>query len=125
MADSSNFLAQASSFFQPESKKKEWYEELEDEVCSICPSLTYQQRIIGCVVCQVVGFLISMGSVLRLAELLDGDPEPFGTMYTFGNIVSICSTCFLYGALKQIKSMFADTRIVATFVYLFFKLSMR
>lgn len=28
--------------------------------------MTYQQRIIGCVVCMIVGFFLSMGSIFRL-----------------------------------------------------------
>jgi len=41
-------------------------------------------------------------------------------MYTVGNIISICSTCFLYGPWSQAKKMFATTRIVTTSLYFFF-----
>lgn len=50
-----SLLKQATSFFQPEQKKKEWYEELEEEVCSVCPALTYQQRITGCIIMMAIG----------------------------------------------------------------------
>ncbi len=50
-----NFLRQASQLFQPEQKKKEWYDELEEEVCSVCPSMTYSQRLIGCLSCMAIG----------------------------------------------------------------------
>eukprot|EP01032_Pedospumella_encystans_P032166 gene32166-36312_t len=61
-----------------------------------------------------------MGSTFRLIKLMEGDPEPFATMYTIGNIVGLFSTCFLYGPVSQVKQMFAPTRLVATAVYLFF-----
>jgi hypothetical protein len=38
-------------------------------------------------------------------------------MYTLGNIISICATCFLYGPWSQLKKMFALTRVVTTSVY--------
>lgn len=60
--------------------------------------------------CVVLSFLISMGSTVRLVSLLKGDPEPFATMYTIGNVLGIASTCFLFGPLTQFKKMFAPTR---------------
>lgn len=72
--------------------------------------MTLQQRITGCLVCLLVGFLISMGSTFRLIRLVEGDPMPFATMYTIGNVLGLCSTCFLYGPVSQIKQMFAPTR---------------
>ena len=87
-----------------------WYLEIEEQVCSVCPSLTFQQRITGCLICLLVGFLLSMGSTFRLIKLLEGDPEPFAIMYTIGNVIGLCSTCFLYGPWSQMKKMFAPTR---------------
>jgi hypothetical protein len=62
-----------------------------------------------------VGFLLSLGSTFRLLQLLKGNPEPFATMYTIGNIIGMCSTCFLYGPWSQAKKMFAPTRYVPIF----------
>ena len=90
-----NFLEEATKMLTTQSRKKEWYEgqseipfphlpyygilyvecercdtvtflaEIEDEICSICPKMTYQQRIGGCVSFMVLGFLISLGSFTR------------------------------------------------------------
>lgn len=76
----------------------------------MCPALTFQQRIIGCLSCLVIGFFLSMGSTFRLIKLLEGDPEPFAIMYTIGNVIGLLSTCFLYGPVSQMKQMFAPTR---------------
>jgi hypothetical protein len=115
-----SLLDQAKSLFQPEPVKREWYEELEENVCSMFPSMTWQQRIYGCAICMVIGFCLSMGSLFRLIELLHGDPVPFAIMYTLGNIISISATCFLYGPWSQAKQMFAPTRFITTVVYVLF-----
>ena len=113
-------LQNLENIFVPEQRPKEWYEEVEEKVCSYCPQMTYQQRIGGCLMFMVLGFLISMGSTMRLITLIEGNPVPFATMYTTGNVISICATCFLYGPWTQAKKMFAPTRAIATLIYLFF-----
>jgi hypothetical protein len=92
-------------------------EEIEEQVCSFCPSLTWSHRLIGCGICMALGFLLSMGSTFRLVQLMKGDPAPFATMYTLGNIIGISSTCFLYGPWAQAKNMFAETRFITTCIY--------
>lgn len=104
-----DFLKSAKGMFVVE-KKKEWYEEMEEEFCAMCPSMSWEHRIYGFVICMCLGFFVSMGSLFRLVQLLEGNPVPFATTYTIGNIISICSTCFLYGPWTQAKSMFAHNR---------------
>lgn len=48
--------------------------EEEDEGCSLLPTLTFQERIIGCVSCMVFGYILSFGSFLRFKELILGNP---------------------------------------------------
>ncbi len=52
----------------------------------------------------------------RLIQLLEGNPTPFAVMYTLGNVISICSTCFLYGPWSQAKKMFASTRYLLLYI---------
>ncbi len=59
-----NILTQARNLIQPE-RKREWYEELEEDMCSICPALTWQQRLIGCATCIIIGLCLSLGSLFR------------------------------------------------------------
>ena len=107
----------SSTFGFEQEREKTWYEKLESDMCGYLPSLTWGQRIWGCMICMTLGFFISMGSMLRFAKLIAGNPVPFATQYTLGNILSILSTCFLYGPLAQAKSMFATTRMITTIVY--------
>jgi hypothetical protein len=39
--------------------------EVEEEICSVCPKMTYQQRIGGCVTFMLLGFMLSLGSLTR------------------------------------------------------------
>ena len=108
----------SSSFgFEVEEREKTWYEKLESEVCGLCPSMTWSQRIWGCMICMIAGFFVAMGSMFNFAKLVGGDPIPFALQYTAGNILSLSSTCFLYGPLAQAKSMFATTRLFTTVIY--------
>ena len=53
-------------------------EEEEQELCSIFPSLTWQQRVGGCIGCMVLGYVLSFGSFMRMRDLIVyGDPCKF------------------------------------------------
>jgi hypothetical protein len=59
-----SILSRARQIIEPQ-RKVEWYEELESEVCGICPSLSWQQRIGGCLICIFIGLCLSLGSLFR------------------------------------------------------------
>ncbi|KAG0274416.1 hypothetical protein BGZ95_009805 [Linnemannia exigua] len=80
-----------------------------------CFTLNRTQRLYGFGICFVVGFLISILSTLALAT---GLTATFAVFFTLGNIVSLLSTTFLIGPGKQIKTMFAPVRMVASIVFL-------
>merc|ERR1740123_1258645 len=46
------------------------------------------------------------------------NPAKFAVLYTFGNVIAIASTCFLWGPCAQLKSMFKSHRLIATSIYL-------
>ena len=60
-----------------------------------------------------LGFLFSFISFFFWAK-----PTSFALLYTLGNIVALIGTGFLVGFLTQLKSMFAQKRIIATVLYL-------
>lgn len=39
-------------------------------------------------------------------------------MVSLGGVISLISTCFLTGPIKQLKKMFEPTRLIATIVYI-------
>lgn len=85
----------------------------QDDGC--IPSLTWTQRWYGFCICFFIGSLTSLLSSISLAK---GDIPLFSLLYTVGNVVSLCSTGFVWGPMKQCKKMFHKTRAIATSLYL-------
>jgi len=80
-------------------------------------TLSWSTRIKGFAICFGVGVLISiLGSIM----LYTGSVTKFAILYSLGNIIALCSTCFLMGPLAQIKRMFSSSRWLATVLMLFF-----
>jgi hypothetical protein len=80
----------------------------------ICPSLSFKQRITGFAICFVGGLFIGfLATFLLFVSIV-----AFATLYTIGNLLSLSSTLFLMGPLRQIKSMFDPTRLFATIVFI-------
>ncbi|CAH1408354.1 unnamed protein product [Nezara viridula] len=79
-------------------------------------SLSWSTRIKGFIVCFILGLIISVFASLSL--FLHKGLSLFVIFYTIGNVVSMMSTCFLMGPIKQFKRMFAETRLIATILVL-------
>eukprot|EP01123_Difflugia_compressa_P011967 TRINITY_DN4964_c0_g2_i1.p1 TRINITY_DN4964_c0_g2~~TRINITY_DN4964_c0_g2_i1.p1 ORF type:complete len:125 (+),score=21.83 TRINITY_DN4964_c0_g2_i1:2-376(+) len=62
----------------------------------------------------VIGFILS---VLSGILLVFGDIKNFAILYSIGNVITITSTCFLMGPMKQLKSMVETSRIVSTIIF--------
>lgn len=88
-----------------------------EELSSICPSLTYKQRMYGFGICFVLGWFLEFLSILTLSEIRT-NPGRFALTYTLGSIVALASTCFLWGPMRQLKKMFKPIRAGATILYL-------
>eukprot|EP00483_Globobulimina_turgida_P000648 UN00648 len=90
---------------------------LMDEVRGVCPTLTLKQRWYAFGICFVLGWFICFLSVITVGSIVT-NPGRFAFLYTTGSLVSISSTCFLWGPCKQCKRMFKLHRILATSMYL-------
>ncbi len=90
----------------------------QEPLCSMCPSLTWQERLGGCLGCMVLGYVLSFGSFFRFKDLMMGDPAPFVVYATVGNIISLSGSFFLSGPTSQFQKMFHESRRVATILYL-------
>eukprot|EP00884_Botryococcus_braunii_P018939 jgi/Botrbrau1/5729/Bobra.0134s0005.1 len=77
-------------------------------------TLTKTQRAYGFITCLalslIFGFLASFFLVIS--------PRRFAILYTLSNVLSIASTMFLMGPIKQLSNMFDKGRIFATLAYL-------
>jgi len=92
----------------PEEKKDAT---LWDDINEQC-SLTIQQRAIGFGISFGVGLFFTFLSFLFFTS-----PSTFALFYTLGNITMLCSTAFIVGPMRQLKNMFALTRIICTIVF--------
>ncbi|CAD2216521.1 hypothetical protein AGDE_00592 [Angomonas deanei] len=82
---------------------------------SLCPSLTFKQRLYGAGGCLVLGFIFS---ILSWVSVFLQDYVFFGVLFTIGNLISISGSLFLCGPVKQIKNMFNEGRWIASAVYI-------
>mmetsp|Transcript_14261 Transcript_14261/g.24904 ORF Transcript_14261/g.24904 Transcript_14261/m.24904 type:complete len:161 (-) Transcript_14261:1374-1856(-) len=78
-------------------------------------TLSWKQRIIGFGCCFGLGMLLS---ILAIAMLWSLNITKFVIFYTAGSVLSVCSTMFLMGPIKQCQRMFEAQRAIATSVYL-------
>eukprot|EP01122_Echinamoeba_exundans_P009823 TRINITY_DN3538_c0_g2_i1.p3 TRINITY_DN3538_c0_g2~~TRINITY_DN3538_c0_g2_i1.p3 ORF type:complete len:146 (-),score=20.15 TRINITY_DN3538_c0_g2_i1:76-513(-) len=81
---------------------------------SVCPSLSWTQRLWGFVICFALGFVCSFIGTFFITINL----ALFAVLYTLGNVFSLASTGFLVGPIRQLKSMFDPTRMITTIVFL-------
>ncbi|OQS00926.1 hypothetical protein ACHHYP_02138 [Achlya hypogyna] len=87
-----------------------------------CPSLdlSYKERLFGCLLCFLLGMVLSLGSTVRLAQLVHGRPAPFAVCYTLGNVLSLGCTMFFVGPVSQCQSMFHAKRRYSAATYVVF-----
>jgi hypothetical protein len=86
--------------------------------CNLLPSLSFRERLLGCATCMICGYLLGLGSFMRMKDLLVGNPIPLVVNVTLGNIIALCGTCFLTGPQEQLRRMFHETRRIASVAYL-------
>jgi hypothetical protein len=108
--DLNSLLPQRSSDASTDSQQQE------DE--GWMPSLTFQERMIGCGTCMVFGYLLSFGSFVRFKDLVFGNPVPFAVNATVGNIIALCGSFFMSGPQQQMKKMWHESRRTSSICYL-------
>jgi len=92
-----------------------------DVVCDSCgcSKLPWKYRIGGFAACAGIGFILSLGSMARLSELVAGNPEPFVVMFTFGAIIALIGSMFLSTPKAYAKKACDKYHWGATTFYLF------
>mmetsp|Transcript_18492 Transcript_18492/g.51891 ORF Transcript_18492/g.51891 Transcript_18492/m.51891 type:complete len:168 (-) Transcript_18492:308-811(-) len=78
-------------------------------------TLSWKQRATGFGICFGLGVLVSAISIPALWSL---SFTKFAVLWALGSLLSMGSTMFLMGPMKQLKAMFASHRLLATCVYL-------
>ena len=89
----------------------------EEIINTVCPALTFKQRVYGFAICFCIGCVISLSSMFSFHRLLAGHPAQFAIKYSLGNTIALLSTGFLMGPKTQLKRMSHPTRWIAALVY--------
>ena len=84
---------------------------------SACPSLTFQQRLIGFISCVGLGLLFS-GISFTFLLMATTSPRKYAIFLSLGNICCVGATLFFVGPARQCKLMFKSIRLIATFLFL-------
>lgn len=100
------------NIFATQDNKSEFEKEF-DEACK----MSYTSRLIGFSITFILGCCITLISIITVPQIVT-HPEKFALVYTFGNIITLLSSMFLFGPCSLMKKMFDKTRILATLVYL-------
>jgi len=80
---------------------------------TLCPQLSYKQRIYGWLACFLLGCFISLLSFRQFLH----DLSRFAMLYSFGNLVGLCSSFFLCGPRAQFRSMKDPKRVTTSVLY--------
>ncbi|KAM1407488.1 hypothetical protein ACFX2F_002066 [Malus domestica] len=88
-------------------------ESLLDEESEGLFNLSATQRIYAFAACFLAGMLCMFLSMIVFAK-----PIKFAVLFTFGNLLAVGSTAFLFGPARQLRMMFDTVRVFATAIYL-------
>ena len=64
-----------------EPEEKSTLQEMEEAVCSVCPKLSWRNRLIGYGACLALGFFLTLGSTFRLDR---ANPSPAQGWFILG-----------------------------------------
>ncbi|XP_050387797.1 uncharacterized protein LOC126804072 [Argentina anserina] len=85
---------------------------LDEESEGLC-SLSATQRMYAFGGCLLAGMACMFLSMIVFAK-----PIKFAILFTFGNLLAVGSTAFLFGPAQQMRMMFDSVRVYATAIYL-------
>ncbi|XP_009352013.2 vesicle transport protein SFT2B isoform X2 [Pyrus x bretschneideri] len=88
-------------------------ESLLDEESEGLFNLSATQRMYAFAACFLAGMLCMFLSMIVFAK-----PIKFAVLFTFGNLLAVGSTAFLFGPARQMRMMFDTVRVFATAIYL-------
>ena len=86
-----------------------------DSACyACCPNLTFKQRVYGTLGCFAIGMAIGWMSWL---SWMSNDIPSWAVLYSLGNVVSFCSSGFMFGPKRQLRNITKAYRRITVGVY--------
>ncbi|XP_060565793.1 uncharacterized protein LOC132724852 [Ruditapes philippinarum] len=98
----------------PNEVANSWFSQAQKD--PLCPGLTKKQRILGFVVCLLMGTFCFCLACLYI-PILVLKARKFAMLYTVGSLFIICSFSMLWGPMNHIKHLLAAERLPFTSVY--------
>ncbi|KAL6123090.1 hypothetical protein ACLB2K_075613 [Fragaria x ananassa] len=92
-----------------EQGEEGFFDEESEGLCSL--SATQRMYAFG-------GCLLAGMACMFLSMIVFAKPIKFAILFTFGNLLAVGSTAFLFGPAQQMRMMFDTVRIYATAIYL-------
>ncbi|XP_022141324.1 vesicle transport protein SFT2B isoform X2 [Momordica charantia] len=116
-------------FGDDEERGQSLLDEDSEDLCSLSPVQRlygFGACLTGGVVCMVLAICLVLMSYTShypastddFSLLVFAKPIKFAVLFTFGNVLAVGSTAFLFGPGQQIRMMFDSVRIYATAIYL-------
>lgn len=106
------FNRDVSDDAEEQQEEASWTEDL----ANYCPTLTFQQRLIGFACSFGLGYLIAFMSFRFFLRLVGGNPLPFAINYTSGHVLQLLASMFLCGPKRQFKCVYNETgKIMSSF----------
>ena len=90
----------------------------EQLIDDVCPSLTFQQRLVGFGIFFTIGAVVTLTSMFSFSQLLTGNPVPFALKYSIGNVISLFSTAYTKSVSDEEFKQSQDQALAATVSYL-------
>ena len=84
---------------------------------TLCGELSYKTRLIGWLVCSIVGMILSL-LVSFVFVFTKFKVAPFAILYSLGQIISVTGSCFLSTPAGHCKDMMKKHRIIPSICYL-------
>lgn len=74
-----NIKSKSRRLLGGEPEERSTLQEMEEAVCSVCPSLSWRNRLIGYGACLAIGFMLTFGSLFRLVHIVYLFPSSYLT----------------------------------------------
>ncbi|XP_052213973.1 uncharacterized protein LOC127832511 [Dreissena polymorpha] len=106
--------SQQTSYDDTSEVANSWFSQAQKD--PLCPGLSKKQRILGFVLCLLMGtFCFSLACLYIPVLVLKA--RKFAMLYTVGSLFIICSFSMLWGPMNHIKHLFSRDRLPFSIAY--------
>jgi hypothetical protein len=93
-------------------------DQLIDKVEGLCPDIPWVWRMVGFVVCGVIGWFLTFYATFAVLGVAAGNISSFAIMFSLSQILCYASFCFFSGPKSQVRDLKKPGRLLATLLML-------